>query len=125
MKIYKYIIIILLLLTACTTTKYIEVPVETIKDNYIHTIQKDTIIVKDSIDRWLKNDTIYITRYKYIYKTQYKYDTIIQRDTITNTIYVDKIVTVNELKDYQKFLIYIGLFALIFIIFVVYKKFRL
>lgn len=122
---YKYIIIILLLLTACTTTKYIEVPVETIKDNYTHTIQRDTIMIKDSIDRQLKNDTIYITRHKYIYKTQCKYDTIIQRDTITNTIYVDKIVTINELKGYQKFLIYIGLFALIFIIFVVYKKFRL
>lgn len=118
-------IVILLLLTACTQTRYIEVPVETIKNNYINTIQKDTLIIRDSIDRWLKGDTVWVTKYKYIYKTQYIHDTIIKSDTITNTIYIDKIVTINELKDYQKFLIYIGLFSICFIIFVLYKKFKL
>lgn len=118
-------IIILIILTACTQTKYIEVPVETIKNNYINTVQKDTLIVRDSVDRWLKGDTVLITKYKYVYQTQYIHDTIIKNDTITNTVYVDKIVTINELKDYQKFLIYIGLFSIVFIIFVLYKKFKL
>lgn len=118
-------IIILIILTACTQTKYIEVPVETIKNNYINTIQKDTLIIRDSVDRWLKGDTVLITKYKYVYQTQYIHDTIIKNDTITNTVYVDKIVTINELKDYQKFLIYIGLFSIVFIIFVLYKKFKL
>lgn len=118
-------IIILIILTACTQTKYIEVPVETIKNNYINTVQKDTLIIRDSVDRWLKGDTILITKYKYVYQTQYIHDTIIKNDTITNTIYVDKIVTINELKDYQKFLIYTGLFSIVFIIFVLYKKFKL
>lgn len=118
-------IIILIILTACTQTKYIEVPVETIKNNYINTVQKDTLIIRDSVDRWLKGDTVLITKYKYVYQTQYVHDTIIKNDTITNTVYVDKIVTINELKDYQKFLIYIGLFSIVFIIFVLYKKFKL
>lgn len=118
-------IIILIILTACTQTKYIEVPVETIKNNYINTVQKDTLIIRDSIDRWLKGDTVLITKYKYVYKTQYVHDTIIKNDTITNTVYVDKIVTINELKDYQKFLIYTGLFSIVFIIFVLYKKLKL
>lgn len=118
-------IIILIILTACTQTKYIEVPVETIKNNYINTVQKDTLIIRDSVDRWLKGDTVLITKYKYVYQTQYIHDTIIKNDTITNTVYVDKIVTINELKDYQKFLIYIGLFSIVFIIFVLYKKFKL
>lgn len=118
-------IIILIILTACTQTKYIEVPVETIKNNYINTIQKDTLIIRDSVDRWLKGDTVLIIKYKYVYQTQYVHDTIIKNDTITNTVYVDKIVTINELKDYQKFLIYIGLFSIVFIIFVLYKKFKL
>lgn len=118
-------IIILIILTACTQTKYIEVPVETIKNNYINTVQKDTLIIRDSVDRWLKGDTVLITKYKYVYQTQYIHDTIIKNDTITNTVYVDKIVTINELKDYQKFLIYIGLFSIVFIIFVFYKKFKL
>lgn len=118
-------IIILIILTACTQTKYIEVPVETIKNNYINTVQKDTLIIRDSVDRWLKGDTVLITKYKYVYQTQYIHDTIIKNDTITNTVYVDKIVTINELKDYQKFLIYTGLFSIVFIIFVLYKKFKL
>lgn len=118
-------IIILLILTACTQTKYIEVPVETIKNNYINTVQKDTLIIRDSVDRWLKGDTVLITKYKYVYQTQYIHDTIIKNDTITNTVYVDKIVTINELKEYQKFLIYTGLFSIVFIIFVLYKKFKL
>lgn len=118
-------IIILIILTACTQTKYIEVPVETIKNNYINTVQKDTLIIRDSVDRWLKGDTVLITKYKYVYQTQYVHDTIIKNDTITNTVYVDKIVTINELKDYQKFLIYTGLFSIVFIIFVLYKKFKL
>lgn len=118
-------IIILIILTACTQTKYIEVPVETIKNNYINTVQKDTLIIRDSIDRWLKGDTVLITKYKYVYQTQYVHDTIIKNDTITNTVYVDKIVTINELKDYQKFLIYTGLFSIVFIIFVLYKKLKL
>lgn len=118
-------IIILIILTACTQTKYIEIPVETIKNNYINTVQKDTLIIRDSVDRWLKGDTVLITKYKYVYQTQYVHDTIIKNDTITNTVYVDKIVTINELKDYQKFLIYIGLFSIVFIIFVLYKKFKL
>lgn len=118
-------IIILIILTACTQTKYIEVPVETIKNNYINTVQKDTLIIRDSVDRWLKGDTVLITKYKYVYQTQYIHDTIIKNDIITNTVYVDKIVTINELKDYQKFLIYTGLFSIVFIIFVLYKKFKL
>lgn len=118
-------IIILIILTACTQTKYIEVPVETIKNNYINTVQKDTLIIRDSVDRWLKGDTVLITKYKYVYQTQYVHDTIIKNDTITNTVYVDKIVTINELRDYQKFLIYTGLFSIVFIIFVLYKKFKL
>lgn len=126
MKVFKFFIIfIIIFISSCTNTKYIEVPVETIKNNYMNTIQKDTVIIKDSVDRWLKGDTIWITKYKYVYKTQHIYDTIIKTDTVSKIVYIDKIVTINELKDYQKILIYIGIFSVIFTIFVLYKKFRL
>lgn len=125
-KMFKYLYIaVFLLLYSCTQTKYIEVPVETVTTEYIKDYQRDTLIMRDSIDRWLKNDTVFIYKYKYLYKTLYQTDTILRTDTITNTIYVDKIVTVNELKDWQKFFIYIGIFSIIFIIFVLYKKFKL
>ena len=109
-KMFKYLYIaVFLLLYSCTQTKYIEVPVETVTTEYIKDYQRDTLIMRDSIDRWLKNDTVFIYKYKYLYKTLYQTDTILRTDTITNTIYVDKIVTVNELKDWQKFFIYIGI----------------
>lgn len=120
-----FIIILICLTVSCVHTKYVEVPVETVTTEYIKDYQRDTIIVRDSVDRWLKNDTVFIYKYKYLYKTLYQTDTILRTDTIANTIYVDKIVTVNELKDWQKFFIYIGIFSIIFIIFVLYKKFKL
>lgn len=118
-------VILLCVMVSCTQTRYIEVPVEKVRTEYVKEYQKDTLIVRDSVDRWLKNDTVFLYKYKYIYKTMYQTDTVRLVDTITNTIYIDKIITVNELKDYQKFLIYMGLFALGFIIFVLYKKFKL
>lgn len=120
-----YIFLIILFITSCVHTKYVEVPVETVTTEYIKDYQRDTIIIRDSVDRWLKNDTVFIYKYKYLYKTLYQTDTILRTDTIANTIYVDKIVTVNELKDWQKFFIYMGIFFIIFIIFVLYKKFKL
>lgn len=120
-----FIIILICLTFSCVHTKYVEVPVETVTTEYIKDYQRDTIIIRDSVDRWLKNDTVFMYKYKYLYKTLYQTDTILRTDTIANTIYVDKIVTVNELKDWQKFFIYIGIFSIIFIIFVLYKKFKL
>lgn len=111
--------------TSCIRTKYIEVPVETVKNNYITNIQKDTLIIRDSIERWLKQDTVFITKYKYIYKTVNSIDTFYKVDTLTDIIYKDKIITVNELKDWQKVFIYIGIFSTIIIILIVFKKFKL
>lgn len=111
--------------TSCIRTKYIEVPVETVKNNYITNIQKDTLIIRDSIEKWLKQDTVFITKYKYVYKTVNSIDTFYKVDTLTDIIYKDKIITVNELKDWQKIFIYIGIFSTIMIILIVFKKFKL
>lgn len=110
--------------TSCVETRYIEVPVETVKDNYITKIQKDTLIVRDSVDRWLKNDTVFIEKYKYLYKTIHKIDTFYKVDTVANIIYKDKIITVNELKDWQKVFLYIGIFSTVLIVIMIVKKFK-
>ena len=72
------IIIILLIATACTTTRYIEtpVPIETIKTEYITQIKEDSIYIHDSIDRYISGDTVYQYKYKYIYKFLNTKDTI-------------------------------------------------
>jgi uncharacterized protein YbcV (DUF1398 family) len=54
------LIIMLFAIASCTTTKYIEVPIETIKTEYAVKNVSDTTIIRDSIDRYVAGDTVYI-----------------------------------------------------------------
>lgn len=105
----------ILLLCSCTTTKVIEVPVETVRTEYVHNTKVDSVFVKDSIDRWLKGDTLYIykehTKFKYINKT----DTVCKTDTIAKVVKVDvvKEVEVNHIYWYQKALMWAGGIAVV------------
>ena len=81
----------LILLSSCRTiTKVVEVPV--IKTEYIVKEKTDSILIHDSIDRVIKNDSVIIDRWH----TQYKYinrvDTIMKTDTITQTVTVPETV---------------------------------
>lgn len=102
------LIIILFFIVSCTTTKYIEVPVETIKTEYKDRLIYDSIYVKDSTSNSIKNDTVFNTKYKYIYKTRVEKDTINVTDTITKTITIEKEKEVNKLKNWQIVLMIIG-----------------
>lgn len=104
------ILIFLLLLSfiACTTTKYIEVPIETIKTEYITNEKVDTFIEKDSIFIKEMGDTIFCSKYKTIYKIKEVRDTILKIDTIPKIQKVETIKEVNKLKDYQVFLMILG-----------------
>ena len=110
MRSLLYIIPVLLLLCACSTTKVIEVPIETIRTEYIHSTRIDSVFTKDSIDRYMKGDTLYIykehTNFKYLNKT----DTVCKTDTITKVVKVDvvKEVEVNHIYWYQKALMWAG-----------------
>ena len=78
---------IIALCSSCGGHKVITVDVPKVSKEYIY--QRDTIIKEDSIyifnDRYIKNDTIFITkfqdRFKYVYKN--RIDTLIKVDTIT------------------------------------------
>lgn len=120
------IIIILLIATACTTTRYIEtpVPIETIKTEYITQIKEDSIYIHDSIDRYISGDTVYQYKYKYIYKFLNTKDTIQQIDTIQIPIEVTQIREVNKLKWYQSTLMYLGLAFLIVVSYKIVKLWR-
>ena len=104
------IFISILLTCSCTTTKFVEVPVETIKTEYIHDTKTDSVYVRDSIDRWREGDTVFIykehTKYKYLNKT----DTIVRIDSIPKIIKVEtkEVVEVNHLKWYQEALMWTG-----------------
>lgn len=120
------LIIILLLATACTTTRYIEtpIPIETIKTEYITQLKEDSIYIHDSIDRYISGDTVYQYKYKYIYKFLNIKDTIQQIDTIQIPIEVMQIKEVNKLKWYQSTLMYLGLTFLIVVSYKIIKLWR-
>lgn len=120
-----FIIPILILLASCAAQKQIiEVPVETVKTEYIHDTKIDSVYVRDSIDRWREGDTVFIykehTKYKYLNKT----DTIVRVDSIPKIIKVETVkeVEVNHIKWYQKTLMWIGgIMSLILAGYIIYK----
>lgn len=124
-----FIIPILILLTACKPIKeIIEVPVEVIKKEYIHDTRTDSIYIKDSVDRYIKGDTVFIykerTKFRYINKT----DTVLKIDTIPKILVKKTVkeVEVNHIKWYQKLLMWVGgIMSLILTGYIIYKiKFK-
>ena len=119
------IVLCVLLFLSCTTTRTIEVPVETIKKEYIHDVKIDSRIIKDSIDRWYRNDTTYIYKERVSFKYKTRLDTIIKTDTIPKILSIEKEVKVNSIYWYQKLLMWIGSLSLILLILYLYRKFKL
>ena len=120
-----YIIPILLFLCSCSAQKQIvEVPVEIVKTEYIYSTKIDSVHVRDSIDGYVKGDTVFIykehTEYKYLNKT----DTIVRVDSIPKIVKVETVkeVEVNHIKWYQKALMWIGgIVSLLLIGTIIYK----
>lgn len=119
------IVLCALLLLSCGSTRTIEVPVETIKKEYIHDTRIDSIVIRDSIDRWYRNDTVYIYKERVRFKYKTRLDTIIRTDTIPKILTVEKEIKVNNIYWYQKLLMWIGSLSLALLIFYLYRKFKL
>ena len=119
-----FLLLFLTTIISCTSTKTIEVPVETIKTEYIEQVKYDSIYSKDSIYIMQKGDTIYNNKVQYLYKYKYLRDTINITDTIPKIVTVKDTQYVNQLHTWQKLLIVIGIgFILYWIIkLVIYIK---
>ena len=119
-----FLLLFLITIISCTTTKIVEVPVETIKTEYIEQVKYDSIYSKDSIYIMQKGDTIYNNKVQYLYKYKYLRDTINITDTIPKIVTVKDTQYINQLYTWQKLLIVIGIgFILYWIIkLVIYIK---
>ena len=104
-----FLLLFLTTIISCTTTKIVEVPVETIKTEYIEQVKYDSIYSKDSIYIMQKGDTIYNNKVQYLYKYKYLRDTINITDTIPKIVTVKDTQYVNQLYTWQKILIVIGI----------------
>lgn len=116
-RIILKILFLLLFLTtiiSCTTTKTVEVPIETIKTEYIEQIKYDSIYSKDSIYIIQKGDTIYNNKVQYFYKYKYLRDTINITDTIPKIVTIKDVQYINQLYTWQKILIVIGIGVILY-----------
>lgn len=106
----KKLLFILLLYIAisCTTTKYIEMPVEHTRVEYKDRIKHDSIYLKDSIVQKKENDTIYLEKYKYLYKYKYLRDTVNVVDSIPVVTVQEVTKEVNKLHNWQLILMVLG-----------------
>ena len=119
-----FLLLFLTTIISCTTTKTIEVPIETIKTEYIEQVKYDSVYSKDSIYIIQKGDTIYNNKVQYLYKYKYLRDTINITDTIPKIVTIKDVQYINQLYTWQKILIVIGIgFILYWIIkLVIYIK---
>lgn len=119
MKRLIYIITFILMsgmwLSSCRSIQY--VPVDTIKTEYkyIDRIQHDSIYQKDSVMYYVKGDTVFVDKYKYLYKYLFinKVDSFVKVDSIQVPYPVEK-----QLNRWQSIKMELGgwAFGVIFII---------
>ena len=99
---------LLYIVISCTTTKYIEIPVEHTKIEYRDRIKYDSIYFKDSTVQKKENDTIYLEIYKYLYKYKYLRDTVNIVDSIPVVTIQEVTKEVNKLHNWQFILMVLG-----------------
>ena len=124
LKILFFLLFLTIVISCKTTTKVVEIPVETIKTEYVEQIKYDSIYHKDSIYIMQKGDTIYNNKVQYLYKYKYLRDTINITDTIPTIVTVKDTQYINKLYTWQKLLITVGIgFVLYWIVrLVIYIK---
>lgn len=115
-----FIIPILIILSACSVKKQIvEVPIETVRTEYINKLYRDSVFVHDSIDRYVSGDTVYQYKYKYIYKYLNRTDTVVKTDSIQVPVEI-KTTEIKEVvkkpKWYQTFFMHFGAISLLILI---------
>ena len=109
-----FLLLFLTTIISCTTTKVVEVPVETIKTEYIEQVKYDSIYSKDSIYIMQKGDTIYNNKVQYLYKYKYLRDTINITDTVPKIVTIKDVQYINQLYTWQKILIVIGIGVILY-----------
>ena len=120
MKKLVFIMLAILMLSACkTTTKIVEVPVEVVKKEYMHDTRIDSVYIRDSVDRWQRGDTLYITKWHTKFKYINKVDTIVKTDSIPKIVSVEKKVEVNHIYWWQKLLMWLGGITIVLLIIVI------
>lgn len=102
------LIFLVFIAISCGTTKVVEVPIDRVRTEYIDRYSIDTVIKNDSIIIRDKGDTVFLEKYKYLYKYVNRTDTVLKTDTITKVQTVEVVKEVNKVKNWQVILMVLG-----------------
>ena len=102
----RRILLLCLLLVGCTTTQY--VPTEVTKIEYKNKEIVDSIYIRDSVFIREKSDTVFLEKYRLVYRDKVITDTIIQIDSIPIIQTIETTTEVNVLKKWQIILMVLG-----------------
>ena len=108
MKKLYLISLLSLILSACSTVKYVEVPIPEVHVEYRDRVSIDTIIRNDSTIIREKGDTVFLEKFKYVYKTKELRDTVNITDTVTVVKKVEVTKEVNRIRTWQYILMVLG-----------------
>lgn len=111
---WKLFLLLLIMLGSCKSVEYVEIPVDRVKIEYRDRISRDTLISSDSIIIKERGDTVFLKKYKYLYRTKELRDTINLTDTITVVKTVEVSKEVNKLHTWQIILMILGGGVIIF-----------
>ena len=85
---------VLTAMSACTTTKRVYVPIESVSSRsdtlYKVLTHTDTVRERDSVTLVVRGDTVYLTRWQFREKVRERHDTIYR--TLTDTVHVERAV---------------------------------
>lgn len=101
-------IVFILILLGCTTTKYVDVPVEKTSIEYRDKYIIDSIKTIDSTFVFIKGDTIWKTKYIKTYQYRNKSDTVLKIDTVPKIVTVEVPIETNKLYKWQIVLMVMG-----------------
>ena len=118
-------ILLIVVLCSCASTKYVEVPIEKTKIEYKDRLSIDTVIQHDSTIITMLGDTVYLEKYKYIYKVKELRDTINITDTTTVTKPIEVVKEINKLYTWQIVLMVLGGVNIIMLVYLIIKKFKI
>ena len=107
-----FLFVVLTIFVNACSTRY--VPVESVRVDSVRveTVRRDSVVLRDSIYVVQRGDTVYKTKYKYVYRDRVLRDTFyhVKCDTVTKVVKVEK-----ELSFWQKKKIELGGAAMLLI----------
>lgn len=116
------VVCLMLLFINCRGPKEVikEIPIEVVKTEYKDIWHFDSIYLHDSINTYIKGDTVYRDKFQYKYIEKQVHDTLVTHDTIPKTVTVTEIVE-KKVPQWWPVWLFCGLIVLTGIGYIVYK----